>query len=151
MNHIGYESLFCFSINRIDNLDLDDQHIRNVLRWSVDRIQSLQQLVEGNLSFLWILPKIQDDNVQPEWIEKLVTALENNEFDKTHLKDLLREFVKENGLKFPKFMTSLRLLLGGIKNGPGVAEMMEQIGRTSTIKRIKRQTNQESSTKKKGT
>lgn len=127
-------------------MDLDDQHIRNVLRWSVDRLQSLQQLVEGNLSFLWILPKIQDDNINSEWIEKLVTALENNEFDKTHLRELLRVFSKENGLKFPKFMTSLRLILGGIKNGPGVAEIMEQLGQKSTIKRIKRQT--ESNTKK---
>lgn len=130
-------------------MDLDDQHVRNVLHWSVDRIQSLQQLVEGNLSFLWIVPKIQDDNTQSEWIEKLVTTLENSEFDKTHLRNLLRKFSKENDLKFPNFMTSLRLLLGGIRNGPGVAEIMEQLGRKSTIKRIKRQTNQESDTKKK--
>lgn len=129
-------------------MDLDEQHIRNVLHWSVPRLESLQQLVEGNLSFLWILPKIQDDNLKSEWIEKLVTALENNDFDKTHLRDLLREFSKENDLKFPKFMTSLRLILGGIKNGPGVAEIMEQLGQKSTIKRIKRQTNQESKTKK---
>lgn len=132
-------------------MDLDDQHIRNVLHWSVDRLQSLQQLVEGNLSFLWILPKIQDGNIQSEWIEKLVTALENNEFDKTHLRDFLRAFSKENDLKFPNFMTTLRLALGGIKSGPGVAEIMEQLGRKSTIKRIKRQTNQEPNTKKKET
>lgn len=56
--------------NSIDSLDLDDQHIRNVLNWSVntERLQSLQQLVEGELSFLWILPKIQPENIQSEWV-----------------------------------------------------------------------------------
>lgn len=104
----------------------------------MDRLQSLQQLVEGDLSFLWILPKIQDDNIQSEWVEKLVTALEKNQFDKTHLKELLQQFSKENNLKFPKFMKSLRSMLGGIKEGPGVADMMELLGRKSTIKRIQR-------------
>lgn len=103
-----------------------------------ERLQSLQQLVEGELSFLWILPKIQDDNIQSEWLEKLVTTLENGDFDKTHLSELLRDFSKENNLKFPKFMASLRTMLAGIKEGPGVADMMEILGKKTTIKRILR-------------
>lgn len=142
MNKIG------FPLRRIENLDLDDHHIRNVLHWSVDRIQSLQQLVEGNLSFLWILPKIQDDNLQSEWMEKLVAALEKNEFDKTHLRELLKDFSKENDLKFPSFMKSLRSVLGGIKDGPGVADMMELLGRKSTIRRIQRKREQEQRSQK---
>lgn len=129
--------------NSIDSLDLDDQHIRNVLNWSVgtERLQSLQQLVEGELSFLWILPKIQQDNIQSEWVGKLVTTLENGDFDKTHLSELLRDFSKENNLKFPKFMASLRTMLAGIKEGPGVADMMEILGKKATIKRITRKRN----------
>lgn len=103
-----------------------------------ERLQSLQQLVEGELSFLWILPKIQDDNIQSEWLGKLVTTLENGDFDKTHLSELLRDFSKENNLKFPKFMASLRTMLAGIKEGPGVADMMEILGKKTTIKRILR-------------
>lgn len=122
----------------IDSLDLDDQHIRNVLNWTVstERLQSLQQLVEGELSFLWILPKIQDDNINQDWVTKLVAALETGDFDKTHLTELLREFSKENNLKFPKFMASLRTMLAGIKEGPGVADMMEILGKKTTIQRI---------------
>lgn len=121
-------------------MDLDDQHIRTVLNWSVntDRLQSLQQLVEGELSFLWILPKIQQDNIQSEWVEKLVTKLENDDFNKVHLSELLRDFSTENNLKFPKFMASLRAMLAGIKEGPGVADMMEILGKQATIKRILR-------------
>lgn len=119
---------------------MDEQHIRNVLHWSTntDRLQSLHQLVEGDLAFLWILPKIQDDNIQSEWVGKLVSTLEKGEFDKTHLLDLLREFSKENNLKFPKLMVSLRTMLGGIKEGPGVADMMEILGKQTTIQRILR-------------
>lgn len=117
---------------------MDDQHIRSVLNWSVntERLQSLQQLVEGELSFLWILPKIQEDNITSEWVEKLVNALETGDFDKTQLSELLREFSKENNLKFPKFMASLRGMLAGIKEGPGVADMMEILGKKTTIQRI---------------
>lgn len=124
---------------------MDDQHIRNVLKWTVgtERLQSLQQLVEGELSFLWILPKIKGDNIQSEWVEKLVTALEKGDFDKTRLADLLREFSKENNLKFPKFMASLRTMLAGIKEGPGVADMMEILGKKTTIKRILRKKGQD--------
>lgn len=109
-----------------------------MLSWTVstDRLQSLQQLVEGELSFLWILPKIQAENIQSEWVGKLVTALETGDFDKTHLTELLREFSKENNLKFPKFMASLRTMLAGIKEGPGVADMMEILGKKTTIQRI---------------
>lgn len=119
---------------------MDDQHIRSVLNWCVntERLQSLQQLVEGELSFLWILPKLHDDNIQSEWVGKLVSALEKGDFDKTHLSELLRDFSKENNLKFPKFMASLRTMLAGIKEGPGVADMMEILGKKTTIKRITR-------------
>lgn len=103
---------------------------------STERLQSLQQLVEGELSFLWILPKIQDDNIQSEWVGKLVTALETGDFDKTQLSELLRDFSKENNLKFPKFMASLRTMLAGIKEGPAVADMMEILGKKTTIQRI---------------
>lgn len=117
---------------------MDDQHIRSVLNWcvSTERLQSLQQLVEGELSFLWVLPKIQSENIQSEWVEKLVTALEKGDFSKQQLSELLREFSKENNLKFPKFMASVRTMLAGIKEGPGVADMMEILGKKTTIKRI---------------
>lgn len=103
---------------------------------STERLQSLQQLVEGELSFLWVLPKIQSENIQSEWVEKLVTALEKGDFNKQQLAELLREFSKENNLKFPKFMASVRTMLAGIKEGPGVADMMEILGKKATIKRI---------------
>lgn len=39
------------------NLDLDESHIKNILRWSSSRIVTLKDLVDSKLSFLWIRPK----------------------------------------------------------------------------------------------
>lgn len=130
--------MFFPSISSLDSLDLDEQHIRSVLHWSKDRLRSLEQLVEGDLSFLWILPKIQAENLQSEWVERLVNVLEKGEFDKNHLLEMLREFSTTNNLKYPKFMGSLRTMLSGIKEGPGVADMMEILGKEATLDRIQR-------------
>lgn len=109
-----------------------------MLHWAKDRITSIKQLVEGDLSFLWILPKIKDEHIGSEVLEKLVTVLETGEFDKTHLLDLLRDFSAENNLKFKTLMNLLRSTLSGMTEGPGVAEMMEILGRKGTIERIRR-------------
>lgn len=42
---------------RAEQLDLNDEHILSVLHWASTRIKSLQQLVSGDLLFLWVLPK----------------------------------------------------------------------------------------------
>lgn len=107
------------------------------MHWASNRLTSLHQLVEGNLSFLWILPKIKDDNLHSEILDKLVTVLERGDFDKTHLSEILKEFSTKNNLKFSTFMKSLRKILSGLKEGPGVAEMMEILGRRNTLQRIR--------------
>lgn len=44
-----------------DQLDLDDDHILNVLKWGAKRVSSVNELAEEQLSFLWVLPKIAKD------------------------------------------------------------------------------------------
>lgn len=44
-----------------EQLDLDDDHILNVLKWGSKRISSINELAEEQLSFLWVLPKIAKD------------------------------------------------------------------------------------------
>lgn len=41
-----------------DELDLDDDHIYDILKWSVKRISTIDELIGENLSFLWVLPTI---------------------------------------------------------------------------------------------
>lgn len=46
-----------------NQLDLDDDHILNILRWGVNlaRISSINELAGEKLSFLWVLPKVAKD------------------------------------------------------------------------------------------
>lgn len=117
---------------------LERAHIRNVLHWATDRITSIQQLVEGNLSFLWILPKIKNDELHADLLESLIAQLEKGDFDKQHLLTLLKDFSAKNNLKFPKFMKMLRAKLSGLSEGPGVADMMEILGKKITLQRFRK-------------
>lgn len=144
----------------VDQLDLDDDHILSVLKWSVRRIHRLDELTEGELSFLWVLPKITKDReielnegkqthllifiyhtdlqLYTEIIESLVAELKDENFTKQNLQVILKEFSTERNLTFANFMKNLRTMLSGLKEGPGVAEMMEILGKEDTLERIER-------------
>ena len=74
----------------------------------------------------------------PELLESLIDNLHKEKFTKTNLQSALKDFSSKNKLTFSSFMGSLRNLLSGLKEGPGVAEMMEILGKENTIKRIVR-------------
>lgn len=123
-----------------DSLDLDDDHIRKILQqWSNCRLTSLQQLVEKDFQFIWILPDKKDLNVDANIdLDKLVDLLSRIEFNEDELPSVLREFCKEQNIAIKTFMMSMRSLLSGIKDGPAVHEMMSILGKKTTIERIQR-------------
>lgn len=47
----------------IKNLDLNSDHIKKVLEWSLDRVNNLNQLVDEDFSFLWVLPAKSNHNL----------------------------------------------------------------------------------------
>jgi glutamyl-tRNA synthetase len=69
-------------------------------------------------------------------IDALVEELKDENFNKQNLSQILKEFSSENNLTFSNLMKNLRTTLSGLKEGPGVAEMMEILGKESTIERI---------------
>lgn len=71
-----------------------------------------------------------------EIIDSLVSELRDENFSHQNLQNILKEFSSENNLTFSKFMKNLRTTLSGLKEGPGVAEMMEILGKESTLERI---------------
>lgn len=92
------------------------------------------------------MPKLQTTDkeklnvIEPLTIEQLITELErtdSNEFKKVTLHVYLKEFAAVNQLKFSDFMKVLRKLLSGLNDGPGVAEMMEILGKRVTIQRLR--------------
>ncbi|XP_059612194.1 probable glutamate--tRNA ligase, mitochondrial [Phlebotomus argentipes] len=117
-------------------LDLSDEHIQTVLKWASNRLTSLNELVEGKLAFLWIVPQLKASELTPQILDELIEKLESENFTRDNLQSLLKDFSSKNNLTFSNFMGSLRALLSGLKEGPGVAEMMEILGKKNTIQRI---------------
>lgn len=73
-----------------------------------------------------------------EIIDSLVDELKDENFTKQNLQNILKEFSTDNNLTFANFMRNLRTTLSGLKEGPGVAEMMEILGKENTLERIAR-------------
>ncbi|XP_012278507.1 probable glutamate--tRNA ligase, mitochondrial [Orussus abietinus] len=126
------------------SLQLHPDHVIAVLKWASTRISKLSDLVAPDLAFVWVLPTCEPNIEKSELIEAvkvLSEMLENidpNNFDKQSLGICLRSFAEEKDIPFPEFMKLLRTILSGLKDGPGVAEMMEILGRETTLTRLKR-------------
>lgn len=121
----------------VKSLDLDETHIQTILQWSCSRINSLHDLVDGRFAFLWVLPRlVNSEAITVPVIESLAQKLEKENFTKDSLHQFLKDFSKSNKLSFGDLMKGLRGALSGLKEGPGVAEMMEILGKRSTIQRI---------------
>lgn len=59
------------------------------------------------------------------------------DFQRDPLNDLLKTHAEAHQLKYKQFMKTLRGILSGLNEGPGVAEMMEILGKRSTIQRLR--------------
>ncbi|XP_055376705.1 probable glutamate--tRNA ligase, mitochondrial [Condylostylus longicornis] len=122
-----------------NSLEVDRQHIEKVLNWCSNRIFRLHDLVKDDLAFLWIKPhgEVEIDFSQDK-LEDLIFKLEDVQFKKEEIYQTLKAFSKENDIKFSKMMRTLRSTLTGLSDGPGVAEMMEILGKETSIKRLTR-------------
>ncbi|KAJ8735100.1 hypothetical protein PYW08_014350 [Mythimna loreyi] len=118
-------------------LNLTEDHVKSVLNWSVSRISRIEELSSKKYGFLWILPK-NTSQVDQELLKKLVENLEGLEkFNESSLKENLRSFSANNNVKFPALMKMLRSVISGLDEGPGVAEMMDLLGKSQSLERIK--------------
>ncbi|XP_011182707.1 probable glutamate--tRNA ligase, mitochondrial [Zeugodacus cucurbitae] len=120
------------------NLDLDDQHIENVLKWAANRLTFIQDLTASKLSFLWVRPAdFKLKNITSDQMQSLIDSLVSVEFTKDNINQQLKDFAELHHLKFAVFMKTLRSALSGLKEGPGVAEMMDILGKDSVLQRLR--------------
>lgn len=104
------------------------------------RIHSLEQLIEGDLSFLWVLSdtKAIKNDIPDDTLDALTAVLASAVYENNQLLAVLKDFATEHNLKFGKLMQSLRLRLSGVPTGPKIGEMMEILGPKITVQRIRR-------------
>ncbi|XP_037934094.1 probable glutamate--tRNA ligase, mitochondrial [Teleopsis dalmanni] len=119
------------------NLDLNTAHIEYVLRWSSKRITFLKELTSAKLSFLWVKPSnFSTKDISTAQIEKLRDVLQSLEFSKDNLSNAIKLFAVKEELNFALLMKNLRSILSGLKEGPGVAEMMDILGKDVVVQRL---------------
>ncbi|XP_030079639.1 probable glutamate--tRNA ligase, mitochondrial [Drosophila hydei] len=120
------------------HLDLAESHIEAVLHWSAQRLTLLQDLTSSKLSFLWVKPShvVLNDLNATQWEELLQQLQAQPSFHKDQLNELLRSYAKAASIKFPALMKTLRGALSGLQEGPGVAEMMEILGKDVVLQRL---------------
>lgn len=119
-------------------MDLREEHIRNGLKFASQNLNYLHELVEGDPAFLWTLPDLKKDYIQPNWMAKLIAEFEQVEFAKQPLVAMLRNFAKRENINFGQMMRTIRMLLSSNKDGYQVAEMLEILGKKSSILRLSR-------------
>lgn len=117
---------------------MSEAHIRKALKFASENLHNLQQLVEGDPAFLWLLPDLNEDYVQPKWMNGLISELKGCEFKKTSLVATMKTFAKKEGINFGKMMRTLRTLLSNRKDGYQIAEMLEILGKDASIQRLSR-------------
>ncbi|CAK9823898.1 Probable glutamate--tRNA ligase, mitochondrial [Anthophora retusa] len=125
-------------------LQLDEGHIIYTLKWAQDRIFKLSDLVSPKLSFLWIIPNTPLEADHSECLDALkilsnkLIEIDIQNFNKAWINSYLKEFAKEHDISFPILMKVLRFILSGLKDGPPIGEIIEILGKHSTLLRLNR-------------
>ncbi|XP_071440377.1 nondiscriminating glutamyl-tRNA synthetase EARS2, mitochondrial [Hetaerina americana] len=122
-------------------LEMEESHICRILHWSSNRIHRLKDLVSPQFAFLWVLPASDRHSSDTDLLDKLSIELANipdKEFTQEILKNKLRCFSKEIGMPFGKIMKLIREKITGLKDGPGVAEMLDILGKDISVERLQR-------------
>ena len=109
------------------------------LVWATrERISTVKELVADDLIFLWALPKdhLQLMKTSKSVIAEVQQAILESETIDNYLVKILKNIGKNSGLKFPKLMEDLRLLLTGKREGPPVLEIIQVLGKASVARRL---------------
>ena len=141
------------SVRNNRKTDFDESTLLATLKWLVSegRINKLSELSSAkDLHFLWFEPEACEaygKNVNCTILNEVISALEecrlNNELSHSSLSNKVRSVAKnhkKDGLKVAELMAGIRLALSGVREGPPVGEMLEQLGLEKAIFRLKKAT-----------
>lgn len=100
--------------------------------------------------YLFVAPTAYDQDVKtkfwkedtPQILKEVCQMLEGLEtFSKESIEHSLSPYIKERGWQMGSVMNTLRLALVGESKGPGVADIMDLLGKEETILRIRKLSN----------
>ncbi|XP_020299192.1 probable glutamate--tRNA ligase, mitochondrial [Pseudomyrmex gracilis] len=136
--------LEAFPERKNNSLQLDDHHIITTLKWAQNRIWMLNDLVKEDLAFLWVMPASTPYIEQTEYLNTIkllnteLAEIDAGNYKTSWIGSYLKDFAVKNGIPFSALMKVLRNVLSGLNAGPPVAEMIEILGKNSTLLRLQR-------------
>ena len=148
LNHVNQHYMKEASVERLLKLlNLEGEVFESALPLFVGRSETLKDL-KDQLKFL-ISPQVAVDekashviaNIEPEMkihFNQLCEALDHlTIWTHEEIDPLIKAYIKENDLKFPKVGQPIRVALTGTTNAPSISDLIFLLGKAESIKRIK--------------
>ncbi len=125
-----------------------DEFMEGVIRLMRERAVTINEIIEKGKFFFKDPETYDEKGLAKHWNENIKNLLKAyieileknsaNEFNALHLEKQLRKFTELNGLKAAALIHPLRLSLTGTSASPGIFELMEVLGKVTSLRRIKR-------------
>ncbi|KFM67940.1 putative glutamate--tRNA ligase, mitochondrial, partial [Stegodyphus mimosarum] len=129
--------------------NLHDLFMKKVLLCYKDRINNLLDLLIPDMEYLWLTPnhsevigkimllKIPDSFILGfKQLLVILSSLSDSDMTQENLGLKLRKLCEDMKLPYAQFMRSLRVLLTGQKDGPGITEILIMLEKKRSIERI---------------
>ena len=128
--------------------DLNSFQILQFIQLYKDRVKTLEQLADVIKGLEQIPQKFPADAVE-KWITsgtsehidqiiKELSELDNAVFAKDSVTEILKNFAKEKGIKFPFIAQPIRLALTGTTESPGVFDLLVVFGKEASLERLEK-------------
>ncbi|XP_065163322.1 nondiscriminating glutamyl-tRNA synthetase EARS2, mitochondrial [Atheta coriaria] len=130
-------------MGKTDNLlQLHNEHVDMIVRWSLNRITKLSDLLQEEYQYLWCIPDVNIENFDESDIEIVrlfCHALENKQIylNKQAINRYLQKLAGDYNYKFPALMKLIRQVLSGLQTGPSVADMLIILGKDNSLLRLR--------------
>jgi len=126
--------------------EFTDNFLGGVFRLMRERAVTINEIILKG-KFFFIDPESYDEKgLAKHWNENVKTLLKAyleiikknsaDEFNTPHLEEQLRKFAESSGIKAGAIIHPLRLALTGTTASPGIFELMEVLGKQSSLRRI---------------
>jgi glutamyl-tRNA synthetase len=128
--------------------EFSDEFIEGAIKLMRERAVTVNEIIEKGKFFFKDPQTYDEKGLAKYWNENTKNLLKayleilkensSDEFNALHLEKQLRKFTEENGLKAAAIIHPLRLALTGTTASPGIFELMEVLGKTTTLRRIEK-------------
>jgi glutamyl-tRNA synthetase len=130
------------------SLDTNTDKLQQIAELMRERANFVHEILEQSMFFFEAPAQYDEAFAKKRWKEdtpgillKLADILETAEpFSAEYLHDLVHKFMEDNGIGAGKLMPGLRLALVGSGMGPDLSQIMTILGKTESLKRIRKAT-----------